>query len=270
MKKACVIGWPLQHTKSPLIHGHWLQTYQIAGAYDARPLAPERLREGIEKLIAEGYAGFNVTVPHKESMLDICDILRPDAQAIGAVNTVVINADGSMEGRNTDAFGFIENLKESVPGFKFEGSAVILGAGGAARALVYALQNEGMKDVRIVNRTLRRAEELAAAFPGASAHMWDGFPDVIQDANLIVNATSLGMEGQPPLDVDLRRAHQKAVVYDIVYTPLQTELLQQANAYGLRTVTGIGMLLHQARAGFQAWFGILPDVDAQLRQKVLS
>jgi len=268
--KACVIGWPLQHTKSPIIHGHWLKNYQIAGSYDARPVHADHLREGIEKLVQEGYAGFNVTVPHKEQILDLLDIVRPEAQAIGAVNTVVINRDGSLEGRNTDAFGFIENLKEEQPDFKFEGSAVILGAGGAARALVHALQGQGIRDVRLVNRTLKRAEDLARSFPGASAHMWDGVPDIIQDASLIVNATSLGMTGQPPLDIELTRAHQNTVVYDIVYTPLQTPLLEQAGAFGLRTVTGIGMLLHQARPAFQAWYGILPEVDSELRAKVLA
>lgn len=270
MKKAAVIGWPLRHTKSPVIHGHWLKTYGIAGSYEAIPVAPDALEYDIGKLVDAGYAGFNVTVPHKEAILDIVDYLRPDAEKIGAVNTVVISPDGSMEGRNTDAFGFIENIKESAPEFKFEGAALILGAGGAARALVYALQNEGMKDVRIANRTENRAVQLANAFPGASGHAWEAIPELITDAHLIVNATSLGMTGQPSLEIDLSNAHRSALVNDIVYTPLETELLQSANAFGLQTVTGIGMLLHQARAGFQAWFGIMPDVDSELRKKVLA
>lgn len=270
MKKAAVIGWPLQHTKSPLIHGHWLETYGIAGSYEAKPIAPDALEEEIEKMCDAGYAGFNVTVPHKEAMLDIVDYLRPDAEAIGAVNTVVINSDGSLEGRNTDAFGFIMNIRENQPDFKFSGSALILGAGGAARALVYALQNEGMKDVRIANRTEQRATMLANSFPCASGHAWDAIPEIITDVNLIVNATSLGMTGQPPLEIDLSDAHQSALVNDIVYSPLQTDLLQSANAFGLRTVTGIGMLLHQARPAFQAWFGIMPDVDHALRKKVMG
>lgn len=270
MKKAAVIGWPLQHTKSPLIHGHWLETYGIAGTYEAKPVAPDALEYGIEKMADAGYAGFNVTVPHKEAMLDIVDYLRPEAEKIGAVNTVVINPDGSLEGRNTDAFGFIENIRENAPGFRFEGSALVLGAGGAARALVYALQNEGMKDVRIANRTEHRAIQLANAFPGASGHAWEAIPDIITDVNLVVNATSLGMSGQPPLEVDLSNAHQHALVNDIVYTPLETALLQSAKAFGLQAVTGIGMLLHQARPAFQAWFGILPDVDAALRREVLE
>jgi shikimate dehydrogenase len=214
-------------------------------------------------MIDAGYSGFNVTVPHKQIIMDMLDRIDDNAQKIGAVNTVVIK-DGVCEGRNTDAFGFIENLKEAVPRFKFKGTALVLGAGGAARAVVHALQQEGLRDIRIINRTLDRARDLGDAYE------WSALPDLLRDAALIVNTTSLGMAGQPPLEIDLSPAPKTALVNDIVYTPLDTDLLKQAKSHGLQTVTGIGMLLHQARPAFQAWFGVLPSVDDELRQKVLA
>lgn len=265
IKKAGVIGWPLKHTKSPLIHCYWLEKYGISGSYDANPIAPDDLKTGIQKLIDAGYSGFNVTVPHKETIMTMMDILEDSAQKIGAVNTVVLH-DGKRIGRNTDAFGFIENLRESAPEFTFKGTALVLGAGGAARAVVYALKQQGM-DVCIVNRTKDRADILAKDF-GASSHAWSDIPSLLENAALVVNTTSLGMTGQPSLEINLKPT--KACICDIVYTPLETDLLKQAKALNLKTVTGIGMLLHQARPAFEAWFGIMPDVDAPLRAKVLA
>lgn len=264
-KKAGVIGWPLKHTKSPLIHGYWLEKHGISGTYDANPIAPEDLKRDVQKLIDTGYSGFNVTVPHKETIMAMMDTLDDSAKKIGAVNTV-INNNGKLTGRNTDAFGFIENLKESQPNFDFKGTVLVLGAGGAARAIVYALKAEGM-DVAIVNRTKDRANTLAKEF-GTTAQDWSDIPSLLKNAALVVNTTSLGMAGQPPLEIDLKPT--KACIYDIVYTPLETPLLQSATQHGLQTVNGIGMLLHQARPAFEAWFGVLPDVDDTLRTKVLA
>ncbi len=269
--KAAVIGWPINHSKSPIIHGHWLAQHQIDGVYSAVPIAPDQLKQGVERLVAEGYRGFNVTVPHKQAILDHLDFVRADAERIGAVNTVVINADGTLEGRNTDAFGFIENLKQGAGGnYNFKGPAVVIGAGGAARAVVYALQKEGVDIIRIFNRTPGRAKELADHFSPATGHGMDELPRLTRDATLIVNTTTLGMVGQPPLTLDFTHVKRGALIHDIVYTPLETTLLSDARRAGHPVVTGIGMLLHQARPAFQSWFGVLPDVDDALMQKVLA
>lgn len=269
--KAGVIGWPISHSKSPLIHGHWLDKYGLAGSYEAIAIAPENLKSEIARLKAEGYAGFNVTVPHKQAIMPYLDYIRADAERIGAVNTVVINPDGKMEGRNTDAFGFIENLKEGAPDYDFtKAPAIVLGAGGAARAVVYALGKAGVPEIRILNRTLARAVELAKQFPACIAMDWEMLPEAMVRTELLVNTTSLGMKGQPPLEIDLTRLPKTALVHDIVYAPLETGLLRMARVRGNQTVTGIGMLLHQARPAFQAWFGVMPDVDEALRQKVLA
>ncbi len=271
-KRAGVIGWPIAHSKSPLIHGHWLQKYGVEATYDAVPVPPDDLKAAVARLRGEGYVGFNVTVPHKQAIMPLLDFVRADAERIGAVNTVVLNPEGTLEGRNTDAFGFIENLKSGVPqGFRFDaGAVVVLGAGGAARAVVYALGQAGARDIRIFNRTLARARELAAAFPYATGYAWDALPDHIAQANLLVNTTSLGMKGQPALDMDIRDLPAACVVHDIVYNPLQTGLLLAARQQGHPVVTGIGMVVEQARPAFQAWFGVLPDIDDALLQKVLA
>lgn len=269
--KAAVIGWPINHSKSPLIHNHWLSRYSIKGTYEAIAVAPVALKESIQRLVDAGYRGFNVTVPHKQAILEHMDFVRPDAERIGAVNTVVVGADGTLEGRNTDAFGFIANLKLSAPDFNFRGgSAVVIGAGGAARAVIYALQKEGVDTIRIINRTLENARALAAEFPPCEAIAWDHLPDMTKDASLIINTTTLGMTGQAPLELDFARVKPTALVHDIVYAPLETPLLRAARAAGNPTVTGIGMLLHQARPAFEAWFGVMPDVDPDLVKMVLA
>lgn len=269
--QAGVIGWPLTHTKSPLIHGHWFEKYGIAGTYEAIPVAPEDLKDRVKQLVDAGYRGFNVTVPHKQAIMEMMDFVHADAERIGAVNTVIINAAGKMAGRNTDGFGFRENLKRNALDFDFKAQpAIVLGAGGAARAVVYALAKMGVPEIRIVNRTLARANALAAVFPGCSAHEWDALPALMPDAALVVNTTSLGMSGQPALEIDLAPLPDNALVHDIVYIPLETDLLKAAKTRGLKTVTGIGMLLHQARPAFEAWFGVMPDVDATLEASVLA
>lgn len=269
-KHAGVIGHPIAHSRSPLIHNHWLQKYNIAGDYQAYDVAPGKLNEVILKLRDAGLSGFNVTIPHKQAILDICTTLTKDARAIGAVNTVVFYPNGQVEGRNTDAYGFTENLKQSVPGLDFKSRpAVVLGAGGAARAVIYALMQEGVPEIRLANRTVDKAEILAEEF-GCRVFDWDDKELALGGAGLLVNTTSLGMQGQAQLEIDLSNLPEDAIVNDIVYTPLMTPLLQQAQARGLQVVTGIGMLLHQARPAFQAWFGILPEVDSRLKAKILA
>ncbi len=269
MKCAGVIGHPINHSKSPLIHSHWLQEKGIEGEYKAYDIAPENLRDEVLKLRDVGLSGINVTLPHKQAIMDICTTLNDEARKIGAVNTVVFYPSGEIEGRNTDAYGFITNAKEAYPEFDIKGaSALVLGAGGAARSVLYALKREGVADIRITNRTIENAEELAEEF-GATVYDWDDKEAALKNASFVVNTTSLGMTGKPALQFDLTNLSSGALVYDIVYAPLMTELLIGAKAKGCKIVTGIGMLLHQARPAFQAFFGTLPDVTDKLREKVL-
>lgn len=272
--RAAVIGHPVTHSKSPSIHGYWIAKYGLSGSYEAIDLSPQDLERGVRDLTARGYAGFNVTVPHKRAVMDLCAELDYTARRIGAVNTVIIGPDGALEGRNTDAFGFLENIRAAVPGFDFSaGPAVVLGAGGAARAVVDALVQAGAKKIVLANRTRDTAQELAqrCACPcDIVVADWEYRHDVLEGAALLVNTTSLGMKGQPPLTIDLGRLPPGAVVNDIVYAPLETDLLAAAKTRGNRTVTGIGMLLHQARPAFAAWFGVMPEVTDELTERVLS
>jgi shikimate dehydrogenase len=268
---AGVMGWPVGHSRSPMLHGFWLRTYGVDGAYVPLAVRPERLEAALRGLQALGFAGANATVPHKEALLGLVDSIAPEARRIGAVNTLVIDADGRIEGRNTDGFGFIENLRTSPGWTAAAGPAVVLGAGGAARAVLAALLDTGAPEVRLVNRTAVRAEALAAAIGGPIAvHPWEQAERALAGAALLVNTTTLGMTGQPPLDLDLRTLPTEALVNDIVYVPLETPLLQAARARGNRTVDGLGMLLHQARPGFAAWFGAEPEVTPALRAAVLQ
>lgn len=272
MIKTCVIGHPISHSKSPKIHNHWMSQHRIDGEYGAIDLAPENLKEGVGLLAQAGYAGFNVTVPHKEAMLALCDGLDGAAVKIGAVNTVKIE-DGKILGMNTDAYGFAENIKQTAPWFKFTGrNAFVIGAGGAARAAVYACLKMGCRKVLITNRTKSRAEELAQHFSdlgGVEVVDWDAKDAALEGANLLVNTSTLGMAGQPELEIDLSALGAKALVNDIVYAPLMTKLLQQAQETDRPIVTGIGMLLHQARPAFEAWYGVMPAVDKALEELVL-
>lgn len=271
MKRAGVIGYPISHSKSPLIHGYWIGRYGLNARYDAVAIEPEHLKQGVQDLIAQGYAGFNVTIPHKETIMKLVADVDDTAARIGAVNTVVVGPDGRLHGRNTDAFGFAANLDAACGHGAFKGkTALVLGAGGAARACVYALRDMGLKHIHIAGRTMAKVEGLAGQF-GADPHGWDDIQNLLPETDLLVNTTPLGMSGQPPLDIDLAGLKQQdAVVHDIVYVPLQTPLLKQAQDLGLRTVTGIGMLIHQARPAFEAWFGRMPDVDPMLEQLVLG
>lgn len=266
---AGVVGWPVAHSRSPRLHGYWLQTYKIDGAYLPFPVQPENLEAALRALPKLGIAGVNLTVPHKEAALAICDRVDATADRIGAVNTVVVAENGSLAGSNTDAFGFIESLKSSSDWSFDTGPAVVLGAGGAARAVVTALADEGVDEIRIVNRTLARAEALAAE-SGAAAVDWSNAPEALAGAGLLVNTTTLGMTGAPPLELVLDALPRAAVVNDIVYAPLETGLLAAARRRGNQIVDGLGMLLHQARPGFAAWFGHEPSVTQGLRDHILE
>lgn len=270
MIKAGVIGHPIAHSKSPSIHGYWLNQYGIEGEYKAYDIAPAELESGVRRLVDAGLVGFNVTLPHKQSIMKLCKTLSDDARLIGAVNTVSVSKNGDLHGHNTDAFGFAQNLKVAVPDFDWKNAtATVIGAGGAARAVLYALHQQGVPAIRITNRTRESAEQLAAHYH-AQVVDWDDRNAAVRDADLIVNTTSLGMTGQPSLDIDLSDINGNAVVYDIVYTPLMTDLLQQAEEQRVRFVTGIGMLLHQARPGFELWFGHFPDVTPELESLILG
>lgn len=282
--RAGVIGWPIGHSLSPRIHGHWLRRYGIDGAYEAVAVPPEELATAVERFRAEGWRGFNVTVPHKEAIIPLLDQLDPFAKRIGAVNTVLALENGRLEGRNSDAPGFMANLRaqHEIP---FGQQAAVLGAGGAARAIVHSLAKAGFNPIHVSNRSSERAEELRKTFLTGdfewswslekplrvlSTRAWENRATMLEGVALLVNTTSLGMEGQPPLEIALDRLPKDAIVTDIVYRPLETALLAAARARGNPVVDGLGMLLHQAVEGFRAWFGVEPAVDQALRDDVLA
>lgn len=269
---AGVMGWPVGHSRSPRLHGYWLEHYGIDGAYVPLPVKPDSLGRALAALPALGFAGVNLTLPHKEAALKFLTRIDRMAERIGAVNTVTVESDGALAGSNTDAFGFIENLKAGAPRWRAgDGPAVVLGAGGAARAVGVALLEAGVPEIRLVNRTRDRAEALAAALdPRCHAVGWVDRGESLKSINLLVNTTSLGMAGQPPLDLDLSRLPPSAIVNDIVYVPLETPLLAAARRRGNPVVDGLGMLLHQGRPGFKAWFGVDPDVTAGLRRALVE
>ena len=269
---AGVMGWPVAHSLSPRLHGFWLQQYGIDGAYVPLPVRPERLERALKALPDLGFAGCNLTVPHKEAALSVLDEVAPEARRVGAVNTVAVRQDGSLHGWNTDIEGYAQSLSAALPGWSLAGRpATVIGAGGAARAVVAALAGLGASEIRLVNRSLGRAEELARALGGPILpHGWDATPKALAGAALLVNTTTLGMTGQPPLEIDLAPLPREAAVGDIVYAPLETPLLAAARARGHATVDGLGMLLHQAVPGFEAWFGRRPEVTPALRAFVLE
>jgi shikimate dehydrogenase len=264
--KACVIGWPVAHSRSPLIHRFWLERLKIEGSYELAAVAPADFPAFLRDLAGQGFAGANVTLPHKQMAFDLCDIRTTTAASLRAVNTVWIEA-GKLCGDNTDAAGFACALDQDAPGWdNSSGKAVVIGAGGAARAIVYALKQRRMKRIFLINRSKERAVKLASDF-GAPIEVGDfaDLPGALPRANLLVNASSLGMRGQPPLAIDLTSLSSDAVVSDIIYVPLETELITAARARGLTAVSGIGMLLHQAAPGFERWFGVKPCVTPELR-----
>ena len=270
--KAGVMGWPVGHSRSPALHGWWLAQYRIDGAYVPMAVQPRDLAAALRALPILGFAGCNLTIPHKEAALALVDRVDPVARRIGAVNTIVVDGDGALEGRNTDAYGFIASLRAAQPAWSARrGPAVLIGAGGSARALIVALLEEGAPEIRVVNRTLERAEALAAEFGTLIRPVaWTERAEALGDAALLVNTTSQGMTGEPPLDLPLDRLPLAAIVNDIVYTPLETPLLAAARRRGNPVVDGLGMLLHQARPGFAAWFGVEPEVTAELCAAVLA
>jgi shikimate dehydrogenase len=269
---AGVFGWPVSHSRSPRLHGYWLQRYGIDGAYLPFAVRPENLAAALRALPLLGLRGANVTLPHKEAALAVVDRASAEARRMGAVNTVIVGEDGKLEGSNTDGFGFLANLRDQAPALRPDaGPAVLLGAGGAARAIAVALLEAGVPELRLTNRTGRRAVELAKTLgAGVALVDWADRAAALEGAALLVNSTVLGMAGQPPLDLDLAALPRAAVVSDIVYVPLETPLLAAARARGNVAVDGIGMLLHQARPGFAAWFGVEPEVDRGLRDFVLA
>ena len=266
-RAACLIGWPAAHSRSPLIHRYWLRTLGIAGGYVIEAVPPDEFQDFVFRLALRGFVGANVTIPHKERSLAVS---KPDerARAIGAANTLWF-ADGELQSTNTDVEGFVNNLDASAPGWDKIDEALVLGAGGSARAVVFGLLERGIACVRLVNRTASRAQALADRF-GDKVHpaAWEQVPELLPRAGLLVNTTSLGMRGQPPLALDLARLPADAAVADLVYVPLSTPLLAAAKARGLRTADGLGMLLHQAVRGFELWFGQRPAVTAELRALV--
>ncbi|MCJ8144431.1 shikimate dehydrogenase [Ancylobacter sp. A5.8] len=270
-RRAGIIGHPVAHSRSPLIHGYWLEKHGIDGAYSRLDVAPEAIDAFLSDFKASGLVGANVTVPHKEAAFRAAVELDPVAAALGAVNTLWLE-DGRLHGANTDVHGFLANLDAAEPDWaRSLGEAVVLGAGGASRAIVHGLLERGVGRVAVVNRTLGRAEALREQF-GMRVHpvAWRDLPGRLAGCRLLVNTTSLGMKGQPPLDIDLSPLSPDALVSDAVYVPLETPLLRAAKAQGLATVDGLGMLLHQAVPGFERWFGVRPQVTPELRALALA
>jgi shikimate dehydrogenase len=267
-RAACVIGWPVEHSRSPLIHNYWLRKYGVAGEYRRELVPREEFASFVRSLAARGYVGANVTVPHKEAALGLSE---PDqrALAVGAANTLWFEGS-ALRSTNTDVYGFLANLDASAPGWDRNLSkAVILGAGGAARAVIFGLLSRGAERLIVVNRTLARAEMLSQKFgTRVCSSRWDEMDSALPDAALLVNTTMLGMQGQPALAVDIGRLPAHAVVADLVYAPVQTPLLVAAKTRGLRVADGLGMLLHQAVGGFALWFGKTPAVTVELRALV--
>ncbi len=264
---ACLIGWPAAHSRSPLIHHYWLRTMGIEGGYVIEAVPPDEFKDFLLRLSLRGFVGANVTIPHKERALALS---KPDARAraVGAANTLWF-ADGELCSTNTDVEGFVNNLDAGAPGWDNAEEALVLGAGGSARAILFGLLDRGIKRVHLVNRTLARAQALADQFGERVAPRgWEAIGELLPRAGLLVNTTSLGMKGQPPLEIDVAPLSSQAVVADNVYVPLDTALLSAARARGLRSVDGLGMLLHQAVRGFELWFGRRPEVTAELRALV--
>ena len=268
--RAFVCGHPIGHSRSPLIHRYWLDELGLAGSYDPVDVAPENLAGLLSSIGAGGWAGGNVTIPHKEHAFRLVSRRDRAAERIGAVNTLWLE-NGDLAAGNTDAYGFAANLDAHSREWRKAETALVLGAGGAARAVVHALQEAGIANIRVANRTAARAEDLAAAFGGgATGHAWSAVHELLPTSDILVNTTSLGMAGQPPLDLDIAAMPAEAIVADIVYMPLETPLLHQAREIGLAHIDGLGMLLHQAVPGFERWFGKKPVVSAALRAHIVA
>ena len=266
-----VIGHPIEHSKSPKIHSYWLMKNQMNGSYSRIDISPGDLKDGIKKLIDQNYNGFNVTLPHKERIIDLCDVVDETAQKIGAVNTVLIK-EGKLAGINTDAYGFTQNIAANYPKFSFTNKKIaVIGAGGAAKAVLDGLIKKGVAEIRLTNRTMEKSVALKNQFDGPiNIFKWDQRHAILKNVDLVVNTTSLGMTDQPALEINLEHLPQHALVNDIVYAPLMTDLLTNAKQQGNDIVTGIGMLLYQAQPAFKLWTGVMPEVTKELEARVLG
>lgn len=267
---AGVMGWPVAHSRSPAIHNHWIRHYGLNGSYVLLPVQAERLSDAVRGLRALGFAGCNITIPHKVAAMPLVDRIDPLAARIGAINTIVVESDGTLVGYNTDAYGYIQSLLDAQPDWRADaGPITVLGAGGAARAILVALAERGAQEIRLCNRSLDKAQALAAEF-GAPirAVPWEQRADALDGCALLVNTTSLGMKGQDPLELSLDQLPRHALVSDIIYVPLETPLLAAARARGNVGVDGLGMLLNQARPAFQHWFGVMPELTPELRRLI--
>ena len=269
---AGIMGWPVAHSRSPVIHNHWIAEHQLRGAYVMLPVQPEHLKQALRGLPVLGFAGCNLTIPHKVAALQWVDHVDPLARRIGAINTVVVEADGSLSGRNTDGFGYIQSLRDAQPNWRAHaGAAAVIGAGGAARAVLAGLIDSGDNTIRLTNRSGAKAHDLAQEFgPTVQAIAWEDRHDALADCALLVNTTNQGMHGEPPLDVRLDQLPLHALVSDIIYVPMETPLLAAARARGHTVVNGLGMLLNQARPAFEAWFGVLPNITPELLATVTA
>jgi shikimate dehydrogenase len=267
---AGVMGWPVMHSRSPKIHNYWLAKYGLAGVYVPLAIKADGLRAALRALPALGFSGCNLTIPLKEAAFDVVDRVDPVAKRIGAINCVVAAPDGSLEGRNYDGFGYVQSVLDVWPGWRADaGPIAVIGAGGAARAVLVSLADRGAKEIRLVNRTPARAHALAQEFgPPLIAARWEDRHAALDGAAMLVNTTSQGMAGQPALDLALDKLPTSALVSDIIYIPQETPLLAAARQRGNRTVNGLGMLLNQARPAFHAWFGVMPEVTAELRAMI--
>jgi shikimate dehydrogenase len=274
MKLAGVAGWPIAHSLSPAIYGYWLKEYKLEGAYLPLPVAVEHLPKTLQLLPKIGFVGMNLTLPHKETAFKICTelgVIDPAVLKIGAVNTLVFSEGRIVNATNTDGYGFVENLRSGAPKWNPEKTnAVLLGAGGASRGIIAALRAAGVPSICLLNRTRDKALQVAQDFSGVTVGDWKKPDEILANATLLINTTSLGMKGEPPLELNLDALPKSAIVTDIVYAPLETELLKTAKARGNKTVDGLGMLLHQAVPGFEAWFGVRPEVTPALRAHVLG
>lgn len=270
MIKAAVIGDPIAQSMSPFLHNHWFRVSGIKGQYEAIEVKPDNLKSAVSKMQEQGFAGFNVTMPHKQAIIPLLDRLAPSAHQIKAVNTVKINEDGSLSGFNTDVPGLISYLNETAPGWPKDKPALLIGAGGAARAAAAGLLAAGVPMVMICNRTKAKAEDIAISIGAGRMTVvdWKDRNSAVVAAGVIINTSALGMVGNPALDLDLTSAGPDTVVYDIVYKPLETDLLKEAKSRGLRTVDGLGMLVHQGAAAFKIWFGYDAKYDSELRLKL--
>ena len=271
MKHACVIGWPVEHSRSPLLHGYWLKKYGIDGTYTKRAVAAEAVADFLQSLRANGYVGCNVTVPHKAAAFSAADEREDSAKAVSAANTLWLS-DGKLVAANTDTYGYMTNLSQQAPGwYRRDAPVSILGAGGAARAIVFGFLDAGVSEIRVFNRTRARAETLAQQFGSCvKVFDWSEREAGSRDSAVLVNTTTIGMNGVGTLDFDLAGFDPECVVSDIVYVPLETELLRKARSQGLRIVDGVGMLLHQGVPGFEKWFGVRPEVTDELRNLIVG